>query len=87
MHEHALIKRIVDKIVAIARSNGSARVKSFTIWLGALSHTSPQHFHEHIDPLLIGTVAENAEIEFIVSEDINDPKAQEIVLDSIEIEE
>lgn len=87
MHEHALIKRIVDKIESIARSNGSGSVKSFKIWLGALSHTTPQHFHEHIDPLLVGTVAENAEIEFIVSDDFDDPRAQEIVLDSIEIEE
>lgn len=86
MHEHSMIKRIVEKIEDTARTNNSESVKSIKIWLGAHSHTTPEHFREHFDPLSKGTVAENAELEFVVSEDTDHPNAQDIVLESIKIE-
>ena len=87
MHEHSLIKNLIDKIESVAKENKADRVTGITIKLGALSHTSPEHFREHFDPLAIGTVAEGAKVEFIVSTDINDPHAEEIILDNIEVEE
>lgn len=87
MHEHSLIKNLIKKIESIAKENSAEKVASIRIKLGALSHTSPEHFREHFDPLAIGTVAEGAMIDFVVSTDINDPKAEEIILDSIEVEE
>lgn len=87
MHEHSMIKKIVYKIESSARSNGSEKVKSIKIWLGALSHATPDHFREHFEAVSQGSVAENADIEFTVSEDIHHPNARDIILESIQIEE
>jgi len=87
MHEHSLIINLVKKVESIARDNKVHKVKSIKIKLGALSHTSPEHFREHFEPLAIGTLADGAELDFIVSEDMDDPYAQDIIIDSIEVEE
>ncbi len=87
MHEHSLIKNLIKKIESIAQDNGAEKVTNIRIKLGALSHTSPEHFRGHFDPLSIGTIAEGAMIDFIVSTDTDDPRAQEIILDSIKVEE
>ncbi len=87
MHEHSLIKNLIKKIETIAYENDAKTVKSFKIKLGALSHTTPEHFKEHFYELSNGSIAEKAEIEFIVSKDLDDPLAQEIVLESVEVED
>ncbi len=87
MHEQSLIINLIKKVESIARENGAAKVNSIKVKLGALSHTSPEHFREHFEPLAIGTVADGAELEFIVSEDLEDPYAQDIMIESIEVEE
>ena len=87
MHEHGMIKGIIQKIESIARSNNAEKVKSIKIRLGALSHTTPVHFREHFEPLAAGTAAGEADIEFIVSDDIDDENASNIILESVEIEE
>lgn len=87
MHEQSLIINLIKKVESIARDNGANKITSIKIKLGALSHTSPAHFREHFEPLSIGTVADGARLDFIVSEDVNDPYAQDIMIDSIEVEE
>jgi len=87
MHEHSLIINLVKKVESIARDNRAHKVKSIKIKLGALSHASPKHFREHFEPLAIGTVADGAELNFIVCKDLDDPYAQDIIIDSIEVEE
>ncbi len=87
MHEHSLIKNLIKKIEDIAKKNNARNVTSIKIKLGALCHTTPEHFHGHFDPLAAGTIAEGATVDFIVSTDINDPHAEEIILDSIEVAE
>lgn len=87
MHEQSLIINLIKKVESIARDNGANKITSIKIKLGALSHTSPAHFREHFEPLSIGTVADGARLDFIVSEDVNDPHAQDIMIDSIEVEE
>ena len=46
---------------------------------------SPDHFREHYDESSNGTTAEGAELKIELSEDINDPNAQEILLRDIEV--
>ncbi len=87
MHEQSLIINLIKKVESIAHENGATKVNSIKIKLGALSHTSPEHFREHFEPLAIGTVADGADLDFIVSKDMDDPYAQDIVIDSIEVEE
>lgn len=87
MHEQSLIINLLKHIESIAKENGARKVKSIKIKLGALSHTSPEHFREHFDPLAKGTVADGADLEFLISDDPEDPYAQDILIDSIDIQE
>lgn len=87
MHETALVRDVVHKMVELARSTGARRVTRATIWLGALSHLSPEHFREHFAVEARDTLAGAAVLEIEMSEDPHDPDAQHVRLESVEIEE
>ncbi|MBM3822639.1 MAG: hydrogenase maturation nickel metallochaperone HypA [Verrucomicrobia bacterium] len=55
--------------------------------LGALCHISPEHFREHFNEAAVGTVADGAELEILFNPNPNDAKAQDILLDSVDVEE
>ena len=87
MHEQSLIINLIKQIESIAKENEARKVTAVRIKLGALSHTSPEHFREHFEPLAVGTVVDGAQLEFMISEDMDDPYAQDILIESIDIEE
>ena len=86
MHEHGLLNDLMNKIEAVVRDHDAERATKVTVKLGALSHISPEHFREHFDQRRPGSVAEHAELEVYASEDQSDPMAQEMVLESLEVE-
>ncbi len=86
MHEGTLITDLVHKVEAIALQENAKRVKSVSIRVGDFSHASPEHLREHFEHDTKGTVAEGARLEVQTISDIRDPKALEIVLESLEIE-
>jgi len=86
MHELSLMADLVRKIESVVRSEKARCVKSLKVRLGALSHLSGEHFLEHLREAVRGTSAEGARVELEVSEDLQDPRAQEIVLVSLELE-
>ena len=59
------------------------RVTRITVWLGALSHFTPEHFREHFDDAARGTLAEGAEVDATLDDDISDPRAPGVVLESV----
>jgi len=85
MHELFLIDNIIKKINEIVEKENAKKVSKVYITLGALSHISVDHFREHFDRETIGTIAEEAALEVTESADMNDPLAQEIVLDSLDL--
>jgi hydrogenase nickel incorporation protein HypA/HybF len=87
MHEHALIADLIRKIETIARENNARRVVKVKLRLGALSHMSPEHMREHFAAAAQGTLAQGAVLESEVSTDIDDPRARDIVLDSVDVED
>ena len=87
MHERSLMASLLRQAEEIAREHRSNRVVRLRVALGALSHLSHEHFREHFEEASRGTVAEGAEMEVCVLEDITDPRAQDIVLESADIEE
>ena len=87
MHEHSLIADLIRKIEAIARENHAQRVVKVKLRLGALSHMSPQHMREHFAAAAQGTLAQGAVLESELSTDIDDPRARDIVLDSVDVED
>jgi hydrogenase nickel incorporation protein HypA/HybF len=54
--------------------------------LGALAHISAQHFREHFVQAASGTVAEGARLDIEESSDQSDPRAQDILLETVEVE-
>jgi hydrogenase nickel incorporation protein HypA/HybF len=87
MHEASLMKNLMNQILKIAREQGAQSVLRIRVKLGALSHMSPEHFQEHFDQISPGTIAEGAILETIQLTNPRDPLAQDILLESIEVEE
>lgn len=85
MHEKALMEDLMRKILAVAETEGGAPVTRVTVWLGALSHFTPEHFREHFVDVARGTLAEGAGVVATLDTDPADPRAQGVVLESVEV--
>ncbi len=87
MHEQSLMVDLMRKINAIGKEQKAQNISRVKVKLGALSHISADHFREHFVIAAKGSCAEQAQLDIDVLTDLNDPNAQEIILDSVEIEE
>ena len=86
MHEASLIRDLMQKVSSLAEAENARCVSGVSVWLGALSHMSAEHFREHFFYASRGTIAEGATLEIIESADTSDPNAQDLVLKGIEVE-
>lgn len=86
MHEASLMADLMRKIMMLAEAQHARHVTGVQITLGALSHMSPAHLRAHFAQAAQGTAAEGARLDIGVRTDITEPMAQDIRLDSIEVE-
>lgn len=86
MHEFSLMNDLLKKILKIAEEQNARKIIRVKVNLGALSHISKNHFLEHFKEGIKGTIIESAEIVVEVKTDIKDPSAQDIILESVEVE-
>jgi len=86
MHEQSLMKDLMRKINSIGEEQQARKITCVKVKLGALSHMSAEHFREHFVLAAKGSCAENSRLDIEVSKDLNDPHAQDIMLDSVEVE-
>jgi Zn finger protein HypA/HybF involved in hydrogenase expression len=86
MHEAHLMNDFIRKIEQIAIQEKAKKVTSVKVWLGALTNISSAHFLEHFMQSSVGTIAEGALIETVISQDLLDKNAQNILIDSLEID-
>ena len=86
MHEAHVMHDLMKRIAQAARENHAARVAGVRVWLGALSHFTPEHFEVHFRDESTGTVAEDARIVCETSNDPRHPDAQGVRLLSIEVD-
>ncbi len=86
MHEHALMADLMRQILKAAEQEKATAVVGVSVWLGALSHMSPEHFAEHFEDAAAGTIAAGAEITTETSSDIHDPHATGVLLNGIDVE-
>ncbi len=86
MHEASLMANLIHKIATLADAQQARKVTGVQITLGALSHLSPTHLREHFAQATQGTVAEGARLDIEAHTDVTDPSAQDIRLNSIEVE-
>jgi len=77
---------LMRQIETVASAEGAERVVSVSVWLGALSHMSEQHFADHFEQASKGTIAEGARLRITLSQDIQDTHAQLIRLESVEVD-
>ena len=87
MHEMSLMADLFRKIEAIATDENAKRVTRVRVKLGALAHITPDHFREHFEQAAAGTVAEGAQLDVEALTDESDPNAQDILLDSVDVDE
>lgn len=87
MHEFSLIQDLLKQIATVAREHGSTKVTGVKVKLGALAHLSPSHLQEHFAEAAVGTVAEGAQLEVVLNPDEKDEYAQDILLESVDVEE
>lgn len=85
MHEISLLQDLLRKVDTIAREQGSDRVVSVQVRLGALAHISAEHLREHFTQATQGTVAQGATLRVEADPDIHAPHAQDILLESVEV--
>jgi len=86
MHERALIINLLRQVDRLAVAEGARKVTKVSVWLGALSHMSPEHFRHHFDQDAAGSIAEGAALDCVTSEDVTDPNATAVLLKSVEVE-
>lgn len=86
MHEAHLITDVMRRLDRVAEETAAQRITSVRVWLGALSHLSADHFTEHFRHAAAGTKAEGARLDITVSNDMNHANAQDVILESVEVE-
>ena len=86
MHEASLMADLVRKITTLADAQQASKVIGVHLTLGALSHISPDHLRQHFVQATQGTIAADARLDIDARTDITEPLAQDIRLDSIEVE-
>lgn len=86
MHERALMADLMREIEEVARADRATRVTRISVRLGALSHFTQEHFREHFIDASCGTLAEGATVDAVLEDDLEDPRAAGVVLESLEVE-
>ncbi len=84
MHEQALLRDLVRKVDEVATAEGLRQVTRIRLWAGALSHVSASAIGPMWADVARGTRADGAELVVEDSQDLDDPRAGEIVLTAVE---
>jgi hydrogenase nickel incorporation protein HypA/HybF len=85
VHERALMEDLVRKVAAVAEAEDAESVTRIRVRLGALSHFTPEHFVEHWLDASRGTIAEGAEVDAVLDEDLDGEAAQGVVLETVDV--
>jgi hydrogenase nickel incorporation protein HypA/HybF len=86
VHEKHLTEALVRELEALAGAEGGRRVTRIRVRLGALSHFTPDSFREHFAAAAAGTLVEGAEVQAELGDDPTAPGAQDVLLETVELE-
>ncbi len=84
MHEEAVMHDLVRKVDEVARANEVRSVRRVHLWVGALSHLTESGLRARWPLAALGTRAEGAELDLELSTDPYDPRAQSVILRSLD---
>lgn len=85
MHEHGLMRNVIRMVEEGGAIADDERVVSITLRIGALAAADPEHLRVHFIEAARGTIAEGANLQFVVAADVFDPCAQEVVLEELTV--
>jgi len=86
VHETGIVRNLIRQLEQAAIERGASGISAVSVRLGALSPFSPTHFREHFDEEARGTFVEHATLSILSSEDVSDPHAQDVMIESISLE-
>jgi Zn finger protein HypA/HybF involved in hydrogenase expression len=87
MHEASLMANLLRHVNAVAAAQRARRVVVIRLKVGPWSHCSPDHLRAHFAYAARGTIAAEARLEVEVVSSMAASQAQDVLLDSIEVEE
>ncbi len=85
MHEQRLFRDLRSKLIAVAEAERVPRLAGVHLWVGALSHVSEARLRASWAEIVRGTPAEGSRLQLELSGDPQDPRAQGIVLASVDV--
>lgn len=85
MHEEALLRDLLGKLDEVAATDGASRVTRVRVRLGALAHLTESGLRNRWPAATQGTRAEDSVLEVVVSSDPRDPRAGDVVLESVDV--
>ncbi len=85
MHEQALVNDLLRRIEEVAKTENARRITHVRLWVGALSHVTGDWLRTEWPRVTEGTRAEGSVLEVEVSRDLDDPRAQAVVLTSLDV--
>jgi Zn finger protein HypA/HybF involved in hydrogenase expression len=87
MHEFHQAGLLVKKIEEVLADSPESRVREIRLRIGPLFELTPDHLRGHFEKCALGTRAEGADLVVSVSEDSIAPRGQEVLLESLTIED
>jgi hydrogenase nickel incorporation protein HypA/HybF len=87
VHEEAVLRDLVRKVNEVASAYPGKKVQRIELWVGALSHITGPQLSARWPTAAASTAAEHARIDVSTSTDLNDPRAQGVVLISVDLED
>jgi hydrogenase nickel incorporation protein HypA/HybF len=78
---------LIRQLESIAQEQNVDKILAVKVQLGALSHFSEEHFRDHFVQAARGSRAEGAVLNVVQQTDPNDPNAQDVVLEEVEIDD
>lgn len=82
-----MLRDLVRRADEVGRSLGGRRVTRVSLWVGALSHIAGSSLPARWADASRGTLAEGATVEVEVSDRIDDRRAGDVVLRSVDVSE
>lgn len=80
-----MVRDLVRKVEEVARTEGAPRVTKVRLWVGALSHLTANGLRARWPDATRRTAADGSALDLTVSVDPQDPRATEVVLESVDL--
>ncbi len=85
MHEERLFRELRAELIRIGAAERADRFSRVRLWVGALAHLDEARLRGAWPDVIRGTPAEGSRLDVVVSADLADPRAQGIVLTSVDV--